>query len=273
MKKPTGGGYGQFLSEKRAEFKKQADAAGDKTAVGPVKLAGAAWKAMGDKEKAPYEKKYQEAKAKFEAFKNSDAYEAPEKKEKKGHKGDAKPKKDKDAPKKPVGGAYGVFGNEKREEFKAKAVAAGDNSFGGGAKLASVAWKAMSDADKASYQKKYEAAKAKYDVDLAKYQLSKPEEPSPEKETETGTKRKASVSSAAPAPKRKAVKTAAAPDGVALDEAVLKEADGLGYKSNLENLARRKVIVDAGIEGPKILRALKASGGLVNKAQHALLGA
>mmetsp|Transcript_38831 Transcript_38831/g.87277 ORF Transcript_38831/g.87277 Transcript_38831/m.87277 type:complete len:130 (-) Transcript_38831:138-527(-) len=129
----------------------------------------------------------------------------------------------------------------------------------------------MGDADKAPYQKKYEEAKAKYDEDTAKYQLSKPEEPSPEKET--GTKRKASVSSAAPAPKRRGVKTAAVPEAVALDAAVLKEADGLGFKSSLENLARRKVIADAGIEGPKMLRALKASGGLVNKAQHALLGA
>merc|ERR1712039_530309 len=109
------------------------------------------------------------------------------------------------------------------------------------------------------------------------YQLSKPEASPPEKEAtpekKTGTKRGASASVAAPAPKRKAVKTAAVPEGVALDAAVLKEADGLGYKAMLENLARRKVIVDAGIEGSKMLRALKASGGLVNKAQYALLGA
>lgn len=91
---------------------------------------------------------------------------------------------------------------------------------------------------------------------------------SPE-EKKAGVKRTAKVA-AAP---RKAAKVAAAVAGVALDAAVLKEAEGLGLRGALENFAKRKEMVDGSFDGAKMLRALKASGGLVNKAKTALLGA
>lgn len=267
LKKPVGGAYGVFLSEKREEFKKEAEKAGEGI-TGVTKRAGAAWKALSDAEKAPYEEKYKGKKAEFDAFKSTDAYVAPERKAKKGAR-EAKPAKDKDAPKRPAGGAYGIFMNEKREEFKQQAVAKGENPVTGTAKLGAAAWKAVGEAEKATYEEKYKAAKEKYDNDMAAYRLSKPEEPEPA----AGKKRGSGASAAAPAPKRKAVRTSKAPAGAELDAAVLKEADGLGFRGPLENLANRKAIVDAGFDGPKLLRALRASGGLVNKAQYALLGA
>lgn len=69
-------------------------------------------------------------------------------------------------PKKPVGGAYGMFLAEKRPEYtkacagqKASAIST----------MAGAAWKKLSDAEKAPFQKKYEAAKAQFDKDWAAF--------------------------------------------------------------------------------------------------------
>lgn len=69
-------------------------------------------------------------------------------------------------PKKPVGGAYGQFLAAKRPEFskacegqKASAIS----------QMAGAAWKKLSEADKAPYQKAYDAAKSKFDIDMAAF--------------------------------------------------------------------------------------------------------
>merc|ERR1719401_412523 len=130
---------------------------------------------MPEADKEQWVKKYEEHKAAFEAYKSSDGYVAPERKSSKRKQGDAPvPAKDPNAPKKPVGGAYGVFANEKREEFSKQAAAKGDTSFGAGTKLASEAWKAFGAEEKAGYQAKYEEAKAKYEKDLAEYRATNP---------------------------------------------------------------------------------------------------
>lgn len=64
-KKPSGGGYGQFLAEKRPEFQK-ACAGQSVTAVS--KMAGGAWKKLSDVEKKPYEVLYAK---KMEEYKNA----------------------------------------------------------------------------------------------------------------------------------------------------------------------------------------------------------
>ena len=66
-------------------------------------------------------------------------------------------------PKRPAGGAYGQFMNEKRAEFQ-KGLAGQRASEV--AKLGGERWKKLSEAEKAVYQQKYEAAKEKYDKDL-----------------------------------------------------------------------------------------------------------
>ncbi|CAJ1347061.1 unnamed protein product, partial [Effrenium voratum] len=62
-KKPAGGAFGQFLAEKRPELMKETQGQ-PITAV--TKLASERFKALGDEERAAYQKKYEEAKAKFE---------------------------------------------------------------------------------------------------------------------------------------------------------------------------------------------------------------
>ena len=269
--------YFSWFNEKREEFKKQAVAAGDTGFGGPAKIASAAWKAMSDADKAPYEARYQEAKAKHDECKASADYVKPERKQKKGEK----PQKDKDAPKRPAGGAYGIFMNEKRAEFTAKAKAAGDNTFGGPAKLASETWKAISETDKASYEEKYQAAKEKYEAAMVEYKASKPqEESSPEKESPAKRAAKRKADGASP-PAEKAAKkagrtakgkAAAEPVGAALNAEVLKQAEDAGLVSSLKNLAARKEVMDKGCDGSMILKALQAADGLVNKAKAALLG-
>lgn len=69
-------------------------------------------------------------------------------------------------PKKPVGGAFGVFVSDKRPEFlkacagqKASAVS----------KMAGEEWKKVGEAERAAYQKRYEAAKAQFEKDKAAF--------------------------------------------------------------------------------------------------------
>jgi len=58
-----------------------------------------------------------------------------------------------------------------------------------------------------------------------------------------------------------------------LDEAALTEARQAGYEDALKNLAGRKEVAASGKTPKELLSALQASGGLVNKAKFALLGA
>eukprot|EP00438_Fugacium_kawagutii_P028988 Skav211310 [mRNA] locus=scaffold3605:51823:52984:+ [translate_table: standard] len=66
-------------------------------------------------------------------------------------------------PKKVAGGAFGQFLNEKRPELQAQCKGQPITAI---TKLASEKFKALSAEDKAIYEKKYEAAKAKYDEDM-----------------------------------------------------------------------------------------------------------
>lgn len=267
-KRPVGGAFGAFLNEKRDAFKKEAVAAGD-TSFGAVgKMASVAWKAMDDKAKAVYQKQYEDAAKKFQEYKASDAYVAPEKHDKR----EKKPVKDADAPKKLVGGAYGVFMNERRAEFTAQAAATGDKSFGGGAKLASAAWKGLAEAEKAKFEERFQGLKRKYEEDFAAYNASKPEVDTTTVAAESPVKAKS------PGRPRKAAKTDAnakkpTAAAVQLDAALLEVAQRKGLKAALENLAARSDIVAAGLDGAKLLDALGAANGLVNKAKAALLGA
>jgi len=69
-------------------------------------------------------------------------------------------------PKKPVGGAYGFFMAEKRDEFT-KACAGQRATMV--SKMAGEAWKKLSDAQKLPYQKKYEEAKTQFDKGMAAF--------------------------------------------------------------------------------------------------------
>merc|ERR1719253_1151484 len=118
-KKPAGGAFGQFTSEKRPEFAKVCHGQ-PVTAV--TKLASENWKKLSDKEKEPYQKKFELAQAKFAkdmaAFlasgdvkeKGAAALRTEKRKAKEG-----KLKKKKDP--RPAGGAYGVYLSENRDKI------------------------------------------------------------------------------------------------------------------------------------------------------------
>merc|ERR1711972_787150 len=65
-KKPSGGGYGQFLAENREKIVKSLPA-GSNVITDTTKAAGAQWKALSDDEKKPYEDKYQQKMSEYQA--------------------------------------------------------------------------------------------------------------------------------------------------------------------------------------------------------------
>ncbi|CAE7252358.1 SSRP1 [Symbiodinium natans] len=164
-KKPTGGAFGSWLAEHRAELQKEVGPGKPGSEV--PKLAGVRWKTLSEATKATYQKKFEVAKAKYE--KDMAAFLAAGGEKKSGKRKAEKPgkkKKDPDAPKKPAGGAYGCFLAKNRaafaEECKGKPVTAVT-------KLASERWKKVSEDQKKIFQKEYEAKKAEYAEAMKSY--------------------------------------------------------------------------------------------------------
>lgn len=277
------------------------------TDFGPVTKAQAErWKALGAAEKAKYEKQAADAKAKYQeelkAYTEAGGVVGQKRKEKKDAK---KAKADKamkkeanaDRPKKPAGGAFGVWLNKHRAEIQ-KSLPAGSPCTAV-APVASAKWKAMSEADKAPFEKEYSELKEKYETAMKAWKEAKgaaaaeegaeedgeeeeqkesASEASPEKKAAkkaTPKKRSAPASkseeSAAPAKKAKgAGKSKKAADPV-IDAEIMKQATALNMGGALKNLADRKDV--SHFSADKLLDALKTNGGLVNKAKTALLGA
>jgi len=171
-KRPAGGAFGAFMAEKRPEFMK---ACAGKPVSAVSKMGGDAWKQLNDKQKEPYQKKYEANKAQYEkdlaAFlaaggaveKGATAKRTEKRKEKEGKK----KKKDANAPKKPAGGAYGVYLAENRESI-VKSLPAG-HKITDVAKKAGELWKALPDATKKPFEAKYEVKKAEYAKALEEY--------------------------------------------------------------------------------------------------------
>merc|ERR1712187_920041 len=89
-------------------------------------------------------------------------------------KGDKKPKKDKNAPKKPSGGGYGVYLAEHRAEI-VKSLPAGSNPITDVAKAAGARWKALTDAQKKPYESKFVSKMKEYTAAMEEYKASKAE--------------------------------------------------------------------------------------------------
>jgi hypothetical protein len=180
-KKVVGGAYGRFMAEKRPEFTKAC--AGKPVSV-VAKMAGEAWSKMSDTQKAPYQKKYESAKIQFD--KDMAAFLAGggeiEKKEKKRKAKDGKKKKDPDAPKKPAGGAYGVFLAKNRADI-VKSLPAG-HKITDVAKAAGAQWKALPDAQRVPYEKEYQKKMEEYLAAMEEYKKNLPEDAEEEDEEE-----------------------------------------------------------------------------------------
>jgi len=306
VKRAAGGAFGQFLNANRKSLSEKAGQDGLKGVAAVSKAASQAWKELSDADKVPYEAKFKEAQAAYEAYKKSDGFVAPVKKEKNNKKGKdgKKQKKDPEAPKKAVGGAYGIFSAEKRAEFTKAVEAKGEKGFGPVAKMTSEAWKAVSAEEKKPYEERFGKAQEEYKVALAAFKEKKAAE-MPKKE-EQATPSKAKAGKKAPkaqkeaSPKKRGRKAAAADGddtpqkstapaakrgrkpvgtsgkdeaaGLVLPEELLLAAEKENLRTALENLAKRPDIVEKNCDGAKMLDALKQAGGLVNKAKSLLLG-
>ncbi len=286
------------MGEHRDEIAKEL---GTKAVPAIGKAAGEKWKALPAAKKAPYEKKAEEAKAQYEtameAFKSSGGTVAKRKSKKDAKEG--KPQKDKDAPKKPAGGAFGVFLADKREEIKKLLPA--DHKITDVTKKASELWKAIKEDDKKKYEAQYVKKAEAYKVALEEYKKTHGKDAedddedeaseaaeSPKKEEAKKEKAKAKASpKKRAAPDAKAADAAEAPPAkkgrkgkeekeapqVSLGADVLAEAKKHGWENQLKNLACRPDVIASGKDAKALLKALESSKGLVNPAKRALLGA
>ena len=293
-KKPTGGAYGQFLAEKRSEFQKLCE--GQKiTAV--TKLAGEKFRALGEEEKAVYQKKFQGAQAKYDADMKAFLDAGGEKKatQRKGKNGKEKGKKvkDPDAPKQPAGGAYGCFLAKNRPTFQKECVGQPVTAV---TKLASAKWKELSAEEKKIFEDEFQAKKAAYQEAMKSYVPKAPEaeeveeaeeaEP-PAKKSRTADKAEKTQAKAekaektqAKAEKRKAEKSEKSaskakqtPEAVELQATVAAKAEKLGLKDGLLKLAARPDVKASGKSQSAMLKALEENRGLLHPAKRALLGA
>jgi len=247
-----------------------------------VKTAAAQWRDLPDDKKAPYEKKAAAAKAEYDAALESFKQMGGEVVRKRKAGTDAKPKKDKDAPKKPTGGGYGQFMAEHREKI-VKSLPAGSNVITDTAKAAGAQYKGLSEEEKKPYEDKFKAAMEQYKAAMEEYKAKQAAEKEEEEEPCPPPKKakKTEKTEKTPTPP-KPVKSGkgkgkgaakAAKAEVEVDAGVLAEAVKLGYEAALRNLAGRADVKDLKKSDRDLLGALKASGGLVNPARHAMLGA
>lgn len=178
-KKPAGGAFGRFLAENRAALTEECKGQ-PVTAV--TKLASERFKALSEEDKAVWQKKFQEAKEKYEkdvdAFKaaGGEIKKADKSLKRKGNKSSGnvakKMKVDPDAPKKPVGGAYGRFLAQHRAEFQKECEGKPASAV---SKVAGDKWKAMTEEEKKPFQEEFEKAMATYREAMKSY--TPPEQP------------------------------------------------------------------------------------------------
>lgn len=208
-KKPVGGAFGAFATEKRPEFTKAC--AGQQASV-VTKMAAAAWAKLNEAQKAPYQKEYENAKAKYEkdtaSFLAAGGVKekglAAQRKDRKLEKEGGKRKKEKDpnAPKKPVGGGYGVFLVENRDKIS-KGLPTGYRA-SDVAKAAGEQWRNLSDAAKKPYEAKFQTKSAEYKAAMAEYKKAHGNEDGCEDEDDEDESPEEEVGKPAPKKVRKA---------------------------------------------------------------------
>jgi len=244
--------------------------------IGKVgKKIGQMWKNLSNAKKAPYQKKYEEAKAKFDtdmaAYLEAGGEKASPKRKRKEM--DGKKKKDTNAPKKPVGGAYGIFLAENREAI-VKSLPEG-HKITDVTKAAGEQWKGLSDEAKKPFQEKYEKKTEEFKAAMVEYEKTLPAEEEKEEPVSPPTKKAKvakPVKEASP-PKATKSKKPAKPQAPVIDADVLKKAEKLNLDSALKNLMARPDVMAKDFPHAKLLSALEKSDGLVNKAKYTLMEA
>lgn len=170
------------MHERRAEFQQPGRRAPEVS-----RLGAAAWKALSGAERIPYQKAFDTAQAKFKA--DMAAFIADGGVKKKGMVALRNARRRRMAaggpmegdlieveqaphvtakglrqPKKPTGGAFGMFLREKRADFQQSGRRAPEVS-----KMVSVAWKALSEAERTPYHEAFQTSQAKYKSDMAAF--------------------------------------------------------------------------------------------------------
>merc|ERR1712039_99623 len=203
---------GVFTTEKRPDFQK-------KCAGQPVsavsKMASEEWKKLSEVQKAPYQKKYEELKAKFDkvmaAFLGAGGVKekgiTAQRAEKRKAKEEKRAKKDPNAPKRPAGGGYGVFMNENRQKIISSLPK--DHKMTDVAKAAGVQWKAMSEAAKKPYEDKFKKKQAEFSKAMEEYKKANPNTDADEEDEEDGEEEDQPDAKSEAAPKKKARKAGA----------------------------------------------------------------
>ncbi len=163
--------YWLWLADNREAITKKVGKGGPEV----LRQAGEQWKVLPAAKKAPYEAKAAASKAEFDkslaAFTAAGGVMAKrQKKDKDGKR--KKAKKNPDAPKKPVGGTYGIFLAEKREEIK-KALPA-DHKITDVTKKAGEMWAAAKEADKKKYETIYQKKNEEYKVAMEAWKKANP---------------------------------------------------------------------------------------------------
>lgn len=307
-KKPAGGAYGQFSNEKRKEF---TELCKGKPVSEVSKMCSVEWKKLTPEQQAPYQQKYEAAKKKFDedmaAFlaaggvkqKGATALRAEKRKAKAGKK---KKEKDPNAPKKPVGGAYGCFLAKHREAITKECAGKAATEV---SKVAGERWKKLSAAEKEPFEKEYAAKSEEYKKAMESYVPPAKEEDeeddededeeegdedeeaaeSPAKKAKTDkaaekaekanqkAEAKAAKAEAKAKPKGKAKAKAKDEPSVNIPKDVLAKAEKADMVGNLKKLLTSDDIKSAGISASKAFDVLSEKKGLFHNAKRALLGA
>jgi len=272
-KKVTGGAFGRYLNEHRPALTKEL---AGKRATEVVKLASMRFKALSETEKAAYQKKYEEAAAQYEkdmaAFLAGGGEKKAVERKRKSDGDDSSPKKQKkekdpDAPKKPVGGAFGCFLDENRAAFIKECAGKPAAAV---CKLAGERWKQVSAKEKQRFDKQFEDKKAAYNEAMKSY--VPPPSAAPESEGEGGVAEAEEKKSPKQTDKAKGRKSAT-PASPKLDADVAKQAEKAGMKEALEKLVARQDIIASGKSQAQMLKALQENRGLIHPSKRALLGA
>ena len=281
-KKPACGAFGQFMNEKRAEFAQQLQG---KPVSEVYKFGGSTWKAMSEADKAPYQTKYEDAKAKyakdFAAFiaaggvktKGTMALRA----EKRKARAAKQAKKDPLKPKEPVGGAHSCFVTKHRtastKECQGQLVTVV-------AKLASAKWKALSEAERAPFQEEYVTKRKAYFEAMKSYVPpagAEAKESEDEDDSDVEGEKEEEEAEEEPSPRTKKAKNAEVLPAnkakttdamVALSDDILAESKKNGLLRTLQAVMRLPQV-----DAKAALEALEQADGKAMAAKKALFGA
>lgn len=146
-----------------------------------TKVASGRWNGLTVAEKKPFEERAEQLKAEYikelDRFKAAGGVVTRKQRRRPGaHDGEDErpPKKIRDAnlPKKPTGGAYGIYLDRHRAEIMAS-LPPGAKKFTETAKTCGERWRAMADADKTEYEELYQKKLSVYFKEMEAYRLGK----------------------------------------------------------------------------------------------------